>query len=207
MRPEQLRTTFEQVPELYDRARPGYPSRIFDDLAALLPARARIVEVDCGTGQATLPLAERGYTITCVDLEERLAAAARHKLAAFPSVSVSNASFETWQPERAGFDAVVVFSAFHWLAPKLRYEKTADLLRERGKLGFVSMAHVLPADGDPFFVEVHADYDAGVPGGPATAAGGFYSPPWRLPHPDALGDHRDAVVSRPRHLLTPAGAR
>ena len=46
-----------------------------------------------------------------------------------------NADFETWQPERGGFDAVVAFSAFHWLAPDLRYTKTADLLREHGKLG------------------------------------------------------------------------
>jgi SAM-dependent methyltransferase len=192
---ELLRTTFEQVPELYDRARPSYPPQIFDDLAALaqLPVGARLVEIGCGTGQATLPLAERGYAITCVELGERLAATARRKLAAFPSVSVTNADFETWQPERLGFDAVVAFSAFHWLAPDLRYTKTADLLREHGKLGFVSTAHVLPAAGDPFFIDVQADYEAVVPH--RTQAGAFYSPPWRLPHPDALGDHSDDVVT------------
>jgi SAM-dependent methyltransferase len=195
---ELLRTTFEQVPELYDRARPDYPPQIFDDLAALakLPAGARLAEIGCGTGQATLPLAERGYAITCIELGERLAATARRKLAAFPNVSVINASFETWQPERPGFDAVVAFSAFHWLAPDLRYTKTADLLREHGKLGFVSTAHVLPSDGDQFFIEVQADYEAVIPDGPATAAGAFYSPPWRLPHPAALADHSDDVVTR-----------
>ena len=54
-----LRTTFEQVPELYDRARPNYPVEIFDDLVELaqLPQSARIIEIGCGTGQATLPLA------------------------------------------------------------------------------------------------------------------------------------------------------
>ena len=54
-----LRATFEEVPELYDRARPNYPPQIFDDLVALaeLPERARLVEIGCGTGQATLPLA------------------------------------------------------------------------------------------------------------------------------------------------------
>jgi SAM-dependent methyltransferase len=192
---ELLRTTFEQVPELYDRARPSYPPQIFDDLAALaqLPVGARLVEIGCGTGQATLPLAERGYAITCVELGERLAAIAQRKLAAFPSVSVINADFETWQPERPGFDAVVAFSAFHWLPPDLRYTKTADLLREHGKLGFVSTAHVLPAAGDPFFIDVQADYDAVIP--QTTQAGAFYSPPWRLPHPDALGDHSDEVVT------------
>jgi SAM-dependent methyltransferase len=195
-----LRTTFEQVPELYDRARPSYPPEIFDDLAALaeLPAQARLVEIGCGTGQATLPLAERGYAITCVELGERLAAIARRKLATLPNVSVINANFETWQPEHPGFDAVVAFSAFHWLAPDRRYTRTADLLRPHGRLCFVSTAHVLPADGDPFFLEVQADYEAVVPADPKTKPGGeqaFYAPPWRLPDPAALADHSDEVVT------------
>jgi SAM-dependent methyltransferase len=173
VRREVLRTTFEQVPELYDRARPGYPPEVLDGLAVLagLRAEARLVEIGCGTGRATRPLAERGYAITCVELGERLAALARRKLAGFASVEVIDANFETWQPDRSDFDAVVAFSAFHWIAPDLRYAKAAELLRERGKLAVVSVAHVLPRDGDPFFVDVQEDYDAVVPDDPDTKAG------------------------------------
>ena len=32
---EELRQTFEQAAERYDRARPGYPETLFDDLVAL----------------------------------------------------------------------------------------------------------------------------------------------------------------------------
>jgi SAM-dependent methyltransferase len=79
---ELLRTTFDQVPELYDHARPTYPPQVFADLSALaeLPAKARLVEIGCGTGQATLPLAERGFAITCVELGGQLAAFAQRKL-------------------------------------------------------------------------------------------------------------------------------
>jgi protein-L-isoaspartate O-methyltransferase len=177
---ELLRTTFEEVPELYDRARPSYPPQVFADLVALaqLPAKARLVEIGCGTGQATLPLAERGYAITCVELGPRLAALALRKLESFPRVEVINANFETWRPERAEFDAVVAFSSIHWIPPKLRYPKTAELLRARGKLAFVSVAHVLAEDGDPFFVEVRADYE--------TAEG--------PPHPEALAELSDTTV-------------
>ena len=124
---QRLRTTFEEVPELYDRARPLYPEQILDDLAALarLPEGARIVEIGCGTGQATLPLAQRGYAVTCVELGERLAAYTRRKLDAFPEVKLVNESFETWMPREVGFDAVVAFTAFHWIDPELRYEKSA----------------------------------------------------------------------------------
>lgn len=179
------------MPELYDRARPDYPAQIFDDLVALaqLPAKAHLVEIGCGTGKATLPLAERGFALTCVELGEQLAAVARRKLAHFPNVEVINADFESWQPEHAEFDAVVAVSAFHWIAPDLRYGKAAELLRERGKLAVVSTAHVLPRDGDPFFIEVQADYQAVVPDDPNTRAGADGPPA-----PDVLANLSDATV-------------
>jgi SAM-dependent methyltransferase len=174
---------FEEVPELYDRARPTYPAQVFDDLIALaeLPKAARIVEIGCGTGQATLPLAERGYHITCLELGEQLAAVARRKLEAFPSVEIINAPFESWEPPDAGFDAVVAFTAFHWIDPGLRYEKSASLLRSAGALAVVAAEHVLPTDGDPFFAAVQEDYDAVVPDEEKTKAG-------RPLAPDAIGD-------------------
>jgi SAM-dependent methyltransferase len=164
---ERLRATFEEAPELYDRARPGYPAALFDDLTTLarLPGEARILEIGCGTGQATIALAERGYRVTCVELGEQLAAVARRKLSVFPAVEIVNADFETWRPRHAEFDAVVAFTAFHWIDPDLRYEKSASLLREGGALAVVAMQHVLPPDGDRFFAEVQEDYEAVLPDG------------------------------------------
>jgi len=166
---QELRAAFEQVPELYDRARPNYPPEVFDDLAELAQPQeaARIVEIGCGTGQATLPLAERGYEITCVELGEQLATVARRKLTRFPNVEVINANFESWQPLRAEFDAAFAFTAFHWIAPEMRYVKTASLLREHGTLAVVSTNHVLSIEGDEFFVEVQEDYEAIVPEDPS----------------------------------------
>ncbi len=180
-----LRTTFEEVPELYDRARPSYPAQVFADLSALaqLPVAARIVEIGCGTGQATIPLAERGYQITCVELGEQLAAVARRKLSVFPGVEVINAAFETWQPREADFDAVVAFTAFHWIAPELRYRRSASILRSGGVLAVVGTQHVLPENGDQFFVEVQEDYVAATDETDE-------SPP---PHPGAVPDLGDDI--------------
>jgi SAM-dependent methyltransferase len=190
--PEVLRSTFDEVPELYERARPGYPSEIFDDLGALaeLPTGARIAEIGCGTGQATVPLAQRGYVITCVELGARLAAVARRRLADFPNVRVLTTSFESWSPESPGFDAVVAFSSFHWVPAHLRYRKSADVLRKGGKLAVVSTAHVLPPDGDPFFNEVREDYQSVVPDEPTMQAG-VTGPP----HPDEVGALSDKVLA------------
>jgi SAM-dependent methyltransferase len=165
MEREQLRTAFEEVPELYDRARPTYPHELFDDLEALagLGEGARLLEIGCGTGQATQPLARRGYSILCVELGTELAAFARRKLAPFPAVEIVNANFETWEPDRGEFDAIVAFTAFHWVDPDVRYGKAARLLREGGSLAIGGTLHVQRPGGDAFWAEVQEDYDAVVP--------------------------------------------
>ncbi|MFL5926653.1 MAG: methyltransferase domain-containing protein [Gaiellaceae bacterium] len=195
-----LRTTFEQAPDLYDRARPRYPDAVFDDLAELagLLSGARVCEVGCGTGQASLPLAERGYRLTCVELGTQLATVAARKLGPFSNAEVVNADFETWRPETGEFDAVVAFTSFHWLDPAVRYAKPVSLLRPGGALAVVATHHVLPADGDPFFVSVQEDYEAILPDDPKTAEG----PP---PQPDAIGDLAEEIAAT--DLFHNVGAR
>jgi SAM-dependent methyltransferase len=180
-----LRATFEEVPELYDRARPLYPPQLFDDLVAYagLDATSRVLEIGCGTGQATLPLAERGLEVVCVELGAGLAEVARRRLAAFQHVEVVNALFEEWEAETAGFDAVVAFTAFHWVDPEVMYAKPARLLRPGGALAVAETDHVQVEGGDPFWVEVQADYDAVVPN-PDNR------PP---PRPEEVGDLRAEI--------------
>jgi SAM-dependent methyltransferase len=185
MEREQLRTMFEQVPELYQRARPSYPAELFDDLADLagLSEGSRVLEIGCGTGQATLSLARRGYSVLCVELGAGLAAAARRNLEPFPNVEVVHANFESWEPERADFDAIVAFTAFHWVDPELRYEKAARLLREGGSLVVAGSLHVQRPGGDSFWTDVQEDYDAVVP-----------SPENRPPPlPDEIDDLREEI--------------
>jgi SAM-dependent methyltransferase len=105
-----------------------------------------------------VPLAERGFEVTCVELGERLAELARAKLAAFPRVEVVTAPFETWEPADADFDAVMAFTAWHWLDPEVRYTKAARLLAPGRPLAVVATKHVLPVGGDRFFVDVQQDY-------------------------------------------------
>jgi len=159
---EQLRTTFGAVAELYDRARPEYPPAIFDDLAELAHLRpgARVLEIGPGTGKATAELVRRGYAVTGIELSPELAEVARRNV---PDAEIEVGDFEIWEPRKAGYDAVLAFAAFHWIAPELRYTKTARLLLPGGALAVIHGPHVSPEDGDPFFAEVQEDYDAVVP--------------------------------------------
>ena len=162
---ERLRATFGTVAEVYDRARPTYPAAVYDDLAetGAIPEGGRILEIGPGTGKATVELARRGYEVVAVELSPDLAAIARRNLEPFPRVEVVTAEFEEWDHEPEGFDAVVAFTAFHWLEPETRFARAARLLREGGALGVVQTNHVLPEDGDPFWAEIQDVYDAVVP--------------------------------------------
>jgi SAM-dependent methyltransferase len=155
-----LRTTFGQAAELYDQCRPGYPPQMFADLAGLagLGPHAQVLEIGCGTGQATLPLARLGCTVVAMDLSPDMAAVARRNLAQFPDVTVVAAAFEDWQPTDGPFDAVLSATAFHWLDPDVRMTKAADLLRPGGSLGIVSTHHIAGGT-NAFFADVQRCYE------------------------------------------------
>lgn len=168
---EQLRTTFDSAATLYHEARPDYPAELVDalvELAALSPG-AQLLEIGCGTGKATVPLARRGFRITGVELGASLAEQARRNLAGFPLVSVVNADIESWRPSAtAAFDLVYAATAWHWIDPDIRYAKAWELLEPGGHLAFWEATHVVPQDGDPFFREIQDVYDEigeGVPVG------------------------------------------
>jgi SAM-dependent methyltransferase len=162
---EELRVKFEEVPELYERARPTYPEAVFDDIVELagLKRGDRVLEIGPGTGKATRPLAERGLRVVGVELGEGLARVASERLAGFDNVEIVNATFETWEPAVGDFAAVIAFTAFHWVDPEVRYLKSARLLRRGGALAVVDARHVLTEGSDRFWIDVQEDYDAVVP--------------------------------------------
>jgi len=170
-RRERLRRTFDAVAGDYHDARPEYPEGLYAALLALTGVRPEadtLCEVGSASGKATLPLARRGFAITCVELGAALAAEARRNLAAFERVTVVNADFETWQPPAGeSFGLVFAATAWHWIDPAVKYRKAASLLRPGGHLAFWEAVHVIPDDGDPFFREIQDVYDEigeGLPG-------------------------------------------
>jgi SAM-dependent methyltransferase len=157
-----LKRTFDQDAELYDKARPEYPEQIFDDLFALggLASDAAVLELGCGTGQATRHLARRAGSVVCIELGANLAAVARRNLESFPRIEVITSDFESWEPRESRFDMVFAASSWHWLDPEVRYAKTARVLKPIGILAIVDNGHAFPDGFDPFFTEIQQCYEA-----------------------------------------------
>jgi SAM-dependent methyltransferase len=163
-----LRTTFTEDAELYDRVRPGYPPELFDDLADLttVGTDCRVLEIGCGTAQATVPLARRGCQVVAVELGEQMADIARRNVAMLPAVRVVTAAFEDWALPAEPFDVVLAATAFDWIDPETRVHKAAQALRIGGSLATIRTYHV--AGGSvAFFNEVQACYEKFDPSMPA----------------------------------------
>ncbi len=155
----QLRAAFDTVAALYDAVRPGYPAAVYDDIVKLsgIPAGGAILEIGCGTGQATLPFAERGYRITGVELGAELAALARRNLAAYPGVEMRVGAFETEPLPDAAYDLIISATAFHWVAPE-SYLKLARVLRPHGAIALFWNRHVAGDVDGGFFDRAQAIY-------------------------------------------------
>jgi len=160
-----LRTSFDDVAVLYDQARPGYPEQLFEDVVALseMPEGGRMLEIGCGTGQATLPFARRGYRVSCVELGANMAAVARRNLAAYPDVDFWVGAFESWPVEVAGFDLAIAATAFHWIDPEVGFPRLAQALRPQGALAIFTNEHVHVDEDHGLFDAVQEIYERETP--------------------------------------------
>jgi SAM-dependent methyltransferase len=193
-----LGRVFNEVPELYDRARPAYPDAMIADLAAItgMDERSPVLEVGCGTGQATRSLAALGCPVTAVEPGAGLAALARQRLAAFRHVEVEESSFEAWDDRGRRFGVLVAASSWHWVDPAIGWRRAHDVLRPGGWMAIIGHV-VVRRPGEPEVyagtADLHERFSPGNPRwghpppeeevratsegwGPITGPGGLFGP-------------------------------
>ncbi len=120
---------FDEVAAAYDRVRPGYPAEMFADLARLtgIGPDARVLEVGCGPGQATRDLLALGWRVHAVEPGAALAARAVANTAGLP-FDVDVTTFDAWDPAGRTFDVLFSATAYHWVAPSVRWRLAAEVL-------------------------------------------------------------------------------
>ena len=188
------RLSFDNVPEIYGRARPSYPDALFNEIFAYLQQpspvlRPAAVEIGPGTGQATKPLLDRGAQVTALEPGPQLAEFVRKKFRdAYPGqLEVVNVSFEDSALSPATYDLVVVATAFHWLDPNIRLEKCRSLLRAGGAIAIIGTNQVRSAADRGFFDRVFPIYRRYRPNGRRTELPGADVVPAEHEEIDASG--------------------
>ncbi len=130
---------FDEMAAEYDRHRPTYPDELIDQACQVagIGSGDRVLEVGCGSGQLTRGLAARGLHVTALEPGKSLIALAGQNLEGAGAVEFVNAQFEDALLPREQFQAVFSASAFHWVDPKVSWQKTADVLVPGGTLALV----------------------------------------------------------------------
>jgi SAM-dependent methyltransferase len=156
-----LRTTFDEDAERYDRFRPTYPPELFKKLIddAGIDAGSFLLEIGLGTGQATRPIADTGADITAIELGSELAEKARHELRRYANVAIITDSFENADLPAAHYDCIYAATAFHWVKDEYKFTKTAKLLKPGGYLALIHTEHISDDKGDVFGMLCQPIYD------------------------------------------------
>ena len=164
-----LGRVFNEVPELYDRVRPAYPDELFADLAAItgMHGQSAVLEVGCGTGQATRSLAKLAGSVTAVEPGTELAALARQNLEASGNVEVETSKFEEWDDRGRRFDVVVAASSWHWVEPSTGWRRAHEVLRPGGWMALVANVVIRRPDEPEVYAQTADLHEHYFPGNPA----------------------------------------
>jgi len=128
-----LRRTFDEAALFYHEARPRYPDELFSTLIDVtnLHSNATLLEIGPGTGQATKPLAQKGFNITAIELGDCLAKVAMQQLDDYKNIQIITGAFEDIRLLPESFDLVFAATSFHWIEPAIKFSKSHTVLKNK----------------------------------------------------------------------------
>lgn len=176
---------YSKLAEGYEEHRVGYSAELYAILAehGLKPG-AKILDVACGTGLASEPLAKNGAQITGVDTSEAMLEFARARL---PGQTWMRGNAEELEFPGDSFDAAICAQAFHWFD---RVKAMREMVRVTKRGGTVAIWWKHLMSDDPVnLLRAQVAKEMGVNDVTGGLTGGFvefYSAP--------LADHALRVV-------------
>ena len=127
------RTHFDEIVLDYDKIRPEYPGKLFEDILDFIgPGKKNALEIGAGTGKATMPFLEAGYKITAVEIGANMAEFLREKFKKYTDFNVIVAAFEDAVLDANSYDLVYAASSFHWVNAEVGCPKAFGILKSGG---------------------------------------------------------------------------
>jgi SAM-dependent methyltransferase len=178
---------FASAESCYARYRPAYPAGVFDYLAARLGLTGQdtVLDVGCGPGQASVPLAARVGTVVAIDPLPGMLDLGR---AAAREAGVTNIDWRRADSTRladlgvTGARAAVFAAVFHWVDRRAVAQTLDDVLAPDGAIVVISD----PMPPDPRWVLDIAEIRARHLGSPRRTNSGVFVPPTGGGHVDVL---------------------
>lgn len=125
-----MNADYSKLAEGYDANRIGYSADLYAVLAeAGFKADGKVLDIACGTGLASEPLAKAGAKITGVDSSEEMLEFARARM---PEQTWQRGAAEHLEFADNTFDAVICGQAFHWLDRAKAMDEAVRVLKPGG---------------------------------------------------------------------------
>jgi SAM-dependent methyltransferase len=217
---------FDAVAALYDAQRSGYPEQLFKDIQTIagLGPSSRILEVGCGSGQATAGFLALGLDVTAIDPGSALVDIAREKFATAPNIKFAVTTFEEWPLVKSGFELIAAGQSWHWVKPDVGLEKAAAALVAQGHFAVFSHTPSWSTELIELLKPIYLRFAPEIWGRPVEAwylpqgpiptlllEGGWFDPPahrsyrWRRAY--AAASFADYLGTRSDHLRLDKGRR
>lgn len=183
--------------DIYERGRPGWPAAALD--LAGVPADARVLDLDAGTGKLTTLLCDRFAHVMAVEPAVAMRTVLRSR--APGAETVAGTAYEVPLAD-ASVDAVFAAQAFHWFDDERGLAEIARVLRPGGSLVLLWNVPAEPWEPSAEAAETvllarqPADVDH-VPldlGGPRAGVG------WQPAGAEAFAPFESAVIANPQTL-------
>ncbi len=130
----ELRMKFNEDEINYDKFRPDYPRKMFEDIFSYAELRTdnKLIEIGIGTGQATLPFLELGCNVTGIEIGDKLSRFVAKKFENFKNFNVVTNDFMLYPICDNSVDLIYSATAFHWLPKEEAYAKIMKTLKPNG---------------------------------------------------------------------------
>ncbi len=125
---------FNEIVEQYDKMRPTYTNEVFSDIFKIsnINKSMSLLEIGCGTGQATKAFLDYGCKVTAIELGNELAQYSKNKFKEYQDFEVISSSFEDYECKLETFDLIYSATAFHWIQPSYGFNRLYELLKSNG---------------------------------------------------------------------------
>ncbi|MCL1803964.1 MAG: class I SAM-dependent methyltransferase [Eubacteriaceae bacterium] len=156
----QRRDRFDEIAANYDRVRPQYPAELFSDIfeySKMSPGK-KALEIGSGTGKATQPFLDAGYTVDAVEIGANMAAFIQEKYKGYSNFNVINADFEDAALEENSYSIVYAATAFHWINAEIGCPKMISLLQSGG-VAALFRVNAIAACGEDYYEDIQAVYE------------------------------------------------
>ncbi|MFZ5967185.1 MAG: class I SAM-dependent methyltransferase [Bacillota bacterium] len=131
-----IKYLFDESVLNYEKRRPNYGPELFKDIIkyAEITMDKSMIEVGCGTGQATEPFLKTKCKVTAVELGENLSSYTREKFKAYKNLNVVRSAFEDYDCGDNKFDMLYSATAFHWIPDEIGYKKAYRIIKNGGTI-------------------------------------------------------------------------